>query len=120
MELSDLLRHLTETLERLEIPYAITGSMATSVHGEPRLTHDIDVVVDLKARQINDFCAAFPDPEYYLPSDYVAEAVRRRFQFNILQPATGYKIDVMIAGDSEFDRSRMSRDREPPVLQTRC
>jgi Nucleotidyltransferase of unknown function (DUF6036) len=109
MELSDLLRRLTETLEKLQVPYIVTGSMATIAYGEPRFTNDIDVVVDLKPTHVSAFCEAFPEPDFYCPRDFVADAVRRKFQFNILHPESGYKIDVMLATDSEFDRTRLSR-----------
>lgn len=109
MELSELLHHLTSELDRLNIPYLITGSMATIAYGEPRLTNDIDVVVDLRLDQVEDFCRAFPSPEYYCSTAAVRDAVLRRFQFNILHPSSGLKIDVMIPEQSEFNRSRLSR-----------
>lgn len=109
MEPFELLRRLAEALERLGIRYLVTGSMATIAYGEPRFTNDIDVVVDLRPDQVNAFCAAFPEAEFYCPPEFVAEAVRRKFQFNVLQPETGLKIDVMVATDSEFDRARFGR-----------
>jgi hypothetical protein len=109
MDESNLLRHLAATLEQLAIPYLVTGSMATIAYGEPRFTNDIDVVVALQPAQVDAFCAAFPEPEFYCPRDFVADAVRRRFQFNVLQPETGLKIDVIVATDSAFDRSRLNR-----------
>lgn len=109
MEQSDLLRKLANELEKLGITYLVTGSMATIAYGEPRFTNDIDVVVDLKANDVSAFCDAFPNPDFYLPRDYVADSVRRQFQFNILHPASGLKIDVMIPSNSEFDRSRLQR-----------
>ena len=109
MGLYDLLRRLTETLEQLKVQYAITGSMASSAYSDPRLTNDIDVAADLQLRHVADFCAAFPDPDFYCPPSFVSDAVSRRFQFNILHPESGYKIDVMIPGPSEFDRARLRR-----------
>lgn len=47
MEQSELLRFLVAVLERLKLPYFITGSTVTIFYGEPRFTNDIDVVVDL-------------------------------------------------------------------------
>jgi hypothetical protein len=44
MESSELLRTVTEILERLGIPYLVTGSVATIYYGEPRLTVDIDTL----------------------------------------------------------------------------
>jgi hypothetical protein len=109
MEPSSLLRYLTEILERLNIPYLVVGSMATILYGEPRFTNDIDVVVLLAPEKIRPFCESFPGPEFYCPVEMVEDSVRGRFPFNVLQPGTGLKIDVMIATDSPFDRSRMSR-----------
>jgi hypothetical protein len=109
MDEFNLLRYLSTALEQLGISYFVTGSMATIAYGEPRFTNDIDVVVDLKPDRVDVFCAAFPEPEFYCPRDFVADAVQRKFQFNVLQPETGLKIDVIVATDSEFDRSRLHR-----------
>lgn len=109
MEPSDLLQRAADVLDRLAVPYMVTGSMAIVAYGDPRLTNDVDIVVDLKPQHVDDFCAAFPEPEYYCPRDFVAEAVRKRFQFNVIHPESGLKIDVMLPTDSPFDRSRLSR-----------
>jgi hypothetical protein len=109
MEPAELLRRLAETLEQLHIPYLVTGSMATIAYGEPRFTNDIDVVVALQLEQVDAFCAAFPEPEFYCPPDMVLQSLRQRFPFNILHPESGLKIDVILPSDSEFDRVRLSR-----------
>jgi hypothetical protein len=80
MEQSDLLLLLVKTLERLRIPYQLTGSTATISYGEARFTNDIDVVVDLPPEQIDAFVAAFPEPEFYLSKIAIQEAVRRKHQ----------------------------------------
>jgi hypothetical protein len=108
-EPAELLAHLAASLELLQIGYLVTGSMATIAYGEPRFTNDIDVVVDLHADKIDAFCARFPAPEYYCPRHMVTDAIRKKWQFNIIHPASGLKIDVIIATDSDFDRSRLSR-----------
>jgi hypothetical protein len=112
---SDLLEHLTRTFETLGIPYLITGSMATIAYGEPRFTNDIDVVARISAQQISAVCAAFPEPDYYCSFQAVEQAVRHSSQFNILHPGSGLKIDVMLATDSAFDRSRLSRGIRLPA-----
>jgi hypothetical protein len=106
---SELLRRLVEALERLRLRYFVTGSTATIFFGEPRFTNDIDVVVDLPADRIPEFCAAFPAPDYYLSEETVRRAVSRRGQFNIIHPTGGLKIDIMIATDTPFNRSRFAR-----------
>lgn len=109
MEQDELLRAAVEALERLGLRYFVTGSMATIFYGEPRFTNDIDIVVDLPPARIADFCAAFPAPEYYLSEESVRRAVARRGQFNVIHPASGLKIDVMVPDDSAFNRSRFAR-----------
>ena len=56
-----------EPLERLGFPYCITGSVAASVYGEPRLTADIDVVLLLRVEEIDRLRSAFPGADYYVP-----------------------------------------------------
>jgi hypothetical protein len=58
-----------DPLERLGLPYCITGSVAASVYGEPRLTADIDVVLLLHARDIAALQSAFPEADYYVPPE---------------------------------------------------
>jgi hypothetical protein len=108
---ADLLAHLATSLALLEIRYLVTGSMATIAYGEPRFTNDIDVVIALPEEKIDALCARFPSPEYYCPRHMVLDAVQKKFQFNIIHPASGLKIDMMIATDSAFDRSRLDRGK---------
>lgn len=105
----ELVRRAAQTLERLDIPYLITGSVATIYWGEPRLTRDVDVVVQIALHDVARLVAAFPAPEFYVSDEAAEQAVRRRGQFNVIQPATGLKIDVMVAAMDEFDRSRFAR-----------
>jgi hypothetical protein len=111
MELAELLRRVTGAFEALRIPYLVTGSMATIAYGEPRFTRDIDVVVRLEKHDVDRLRSFFPEEDFYLSPEVACEAIGRCGQFNILHPRSGLKIDVMIAGSSEFDESRFSRAR---------
>ena len=115
MEQADLLKVLVGTLEKLGVRYLLTGSLATSAFGEPRFTNDIDVVVRLTFAQVPHLCAAFPPPDYYCDQTAAEQAVRQRFQFNILHPMSGQKVDVIVATDSEFDRTRLARGVRVPA-----
>ena len=106
MEQDDLLRHLCTALERLNIRYLITGSQATIAYGEPRLTNDIDVVVALEASQLDAFVAAFPESDFYLNREAARQAITERGMFNIIHPASGLKVDVIIPENMLFDRGR--------------
>lgn len=112
MEPLELLHYLKTTLDRYEIPYLITGSMASISYGEPRFTNDIDVVADLRFEHVDRFCSSFPAPHYSVYPNSVHEAIRLRRQFNIIHCVSGLKIDVFIPGDDDFERSRAKRGRQ--------
>ncbi len=109
MEPFDLLRLLGETLDRLRIPYYVTGSMASGAHGEPRFTNDIDIVLELGMDQVDALIAAFPEADFYCSRAAVVLAVRTKFQFNILHPESGLKADLIASKDDAFSRSVLSR-----------
>ncbi len=111
MEQSDLLHFVVSALERLGLRYFVTGSTVTIFYGEPRFTNDIDIVVDLPARAVPEFCRQFPAEDFYVSEDAAMEAVRRCAQFNIIQPRTGLKVDVIVPTPSDFNRARFSRAR---------
>jgi len=115
MEPSELLQRVASVIEQLRIPYLVTGSMATIAYGEPRFTNDVDIVVVLPESKVDRFCDAFPAPEFYCSRDAVRQAVAQHFQFNILHPSSGLKVDVMIPDSSDFNRSRLSRAVQVPV-----
>jgi len=107
----ELLRRIVTTCDELELPYLITGSIATIFYGEPRFTNDIDVVVELPRLKVEAFVASFPSPEFYLSEERVLEAVEEKSQFNVIHPASGLKVDVMIPRGDAFDQSRFARGR---------
>lgn len=117
MEQSELLRHLVRCLEKLNIPYFITGAVASIAYGEPRLTNDIDIVAEINDGHITKLKECFPEGEYYLDSDAISEAIKCRLQFNIIHPASGLKIDVMISKRDAFDESRFARIRRMRPLE---
>ena len=106
---SELMRRLIEVLDGRQIRYFVTGSVPTITYGDPRFTNDINVVVELRRDQVDAFCAAFPAPDYYCSRDAAIQAVEERFQFNVLHMKSGFKIDVIIPEDTDFNRSRFDR-----------
>lgn len=115
MSQSELLRRVLEQLQMLGVPAMLTGSFASSLHGAPRATHDIDLVVDLQASQAAALVAAFPPPEFYLSQPAVDEAIRARGMFNLLSVDSGDKIDFWLLTDDPFDQARFAR-RTPAQL----
>jgi hypothetical protein len=119
MEQDELLRRVVEILEEQGITYLLVGSLASGVYGEPRLTRDIDVVVELRPDQVARLCDAFPAADYYVSRQAAREAVVRGGQFNVIHPASGNKIDFMIARQDAWGRSQISRRRLEQILPGR-
>jgi hypothetical protein len=119
MEHSDLLLIVADLLEQLQIPYFVTGSMASIVYGEARFTNDIDIVIRIDARDGAALGRVFAQPDYYISEAAVDEAARRHTQFNVIHPASGWKIDFMVAGPDAFDASRFQRVQPVEVVEGR-
>lgn len=109
MEQTDLLKYAVETLERLGISYAIVGSFASGVWGESRFTQDIDILVRLPSQSVASLCAEFSAPDFYVSETAALEAAERHGQFNVIHPASGNKIDFMIAGRSDWTINQLAR-----------
>ena len=62
--LSDLVQQLIAPLNRAGVPYMVTGGVAAIVYGEPRLTNDVDVVLQMVPDDVDRFREAFPEGEY--------------------------------------------------------
>lgn len=119
MELYELLKYVIKAFESLGIRYFITGSMASMFYGEPRFTNDIDVVADIKKEHIAGLLKLFPEDEFYISEEAILDAIINQYQFNIIHPASGLKVDVVIAKGDDFDKSRFKRfKRVIPVEET--
>jgi hypothetical protein len=81
--------------------YMVTGATAAILYGAPRLTNDLDLVLELTRTQASQLPALFPAAAFYLPPPDVVEVERNRpnrGHFNIIHMGTGYKADVYLAG----------------------
>jgi hypothetical protein len=114
----ELLQRIVEALERLNIPYLVTGSVAAMAYGEPRLTNDIDIVAAIEERHINGLMAAFPPDEFYVSEEAIQGAIRLRTQFNIIHPSSGLKVDIIVRKDTPFDDNRFGRIRRIRPAET--
>ena len=94
-ELKKLFDYVTQALEDLGIPYMVVGGFAAIFYGEPRMTIDIDIVVDMERKHVEPLVQTFAFPDFYISREGVLDALRRRYPFNIIQSSTGAKIDMM-------------------------
>lgn len=100
---------MTEALERAGIAYMLTGSFASSYHGAPRATQDIDMVISPTPDQLRSLVTLLPATEYYVDLDAALDAQRRQGRFNIIDLATGWKIDLIIRKSRPFSRAEFDR-----------
>src|SRR5436189_5464854 len=106
MEQVDLLRRMTEALESLGIKYMVGGSMASMAYGEPRMTRDIDIVVDLTEDKVSALCQTFPPPDFYVSVTAAQQAVRNHSQFNVIHISSGNKVDLILVRNNAWGRTQ--------------
>jgi hypothetical protein len=99
----------TRVLDELGVRYVIGGSLASSVHGEPRTTNDIDIVADLLLDHVDPLVAAVSE-DFYVSPAAAREAIRRAGSFNLIHLKKAVKVDVFVAGEDPLNAERL-RDR---------
>lgn len=108
----DLLTLFVDPLERLGLDYMVTGSVASMLYGEPRLTNDVDLVLDLSPPDAPRLRAAFSSSDFYCPpeDEIRLEAGRAiRGHVNILHIPTALEADIYFAGDDWLHRWALPR-----------
>jgi hypothetical protein len=107
-ELFAALWPVVEVLDRLSVRYYVGGSAASSIHGVPRASVDVDVTAELSLPHVPAFVEAL-STDYYLDEGRVRDAVTRRRSFNAIHLATMFKVDVFVSRDRPFDREVFAR-----------
>lgn len=97
-----------EVLDDLGLPHMVCGSIASSIHGEPRSTNDIDFVVEFGEADIARIVSALAG-EFFVDAEALALAVRSRSSFNAVHRETGVKVDVFSLRERPFSRQELSR-----------
>lgn len=108
-ELEDFLAYVIAVLERLKIPYMVVGGFAAIAYGEFRFTADVDIVVDMQYRHVDPLVAAFPIPDYYASPEGILDSLARRKAFNVIQPSTGAKVDLVPLPTDPQNRAAFAR-----------
>jgi hypothetical protein len=106
--------HLSEIFERLNIPYFIGGSVASSVVGEPRSTDDVDIVIQIDRTRTIKLIPELQG-DFYLNEDTIRNSVENGRSFNIIHFATAQKIDLFPSGMGPFDVEQMKRRKKARI-----
>jgi hypothetical protein len=107
----EVLKEVARRLEKSAIPYMITGSIATNFYTTPRMTRDIDIVVELSEADLRRFIPLF-EADYYLEPETVRDAVRNKGMFNLIQNEYVIKVDFVVRKDSRYRRTEFSRRKK--------
>lgn len=101
---------ILQDIEKNGIPYMVVGSMASTVYGEPRMTHDMDLVIQISARDASKLEAIFSSEKFYCPPlEILRSEIVHHGQFNLIHHESGLKIDIMICKQTEHAISEFNR-----------
>lgn len=107
---------VTQALEQLGVPYAIGGSLASSLHGIMRSTLDVDIVADLHLEHIQPLVELLSE-EFYADNEMMKDAIEYQSSFNLIHYDTAFKVDIFIQKSRAFDQMQLER-RRPSVITT--
>lgn len=108
---------VVEALVALGIPYMVTGSFASNLHGVPRMTQDADIVIDVD-EPLALRLVALLQPDFYATEEAAREAVQLHRMFNAIHFETGFKVDLVVKKPRPFSSEELRR-REPGRLGER-
>lgn len=108
MYIEKLLEDITRVLDSINIPYLLTGSLAYNIYALPRATRDIDLIVEIQAKDIKTFLQAIAG-SYYYSEETINQEVKRRGMFNIIHLESSYKIDLIVRSDDVFEKAKFRR-----------
>src|ERR1700716_4520525 len=95
------IRALVAAIEQIGVGYFLGGSIASSVHGIPRTTMDIDIVAALPAYKIHEFVKLLA-PQFYIDEDAANAALQDARPFNLIHYASAYKYDIFPLPDDPY------------------
>jgi len=100
MPVFDLLKRMIGIFKNLNIPYMLSGSMAMSFYSVTRATRDIDIVVHMQEKDIDNFISNLNN--FYFNKETIKKEIRNKGMFNIIDFKSGFKVDVIILKDTEY------------------
>ena len=107
-EQQQVILEVAAAFDKVGVPYAVGGSVASSLFGIPRFTQDADFTAEPFPGLESQFAACF-EPDYYLSVPSMVQANRARSTFNIIHIPSGFKVDVFVRKDRPFEKSAMAR-----------
>lgn len=107
----DIVRDVSQRLDRAGIPYMLTGSMAMNYYAQPRMTRDIDMVVALAPADANKIVDLFR-PDYYVSEEAVRDSILSESIFNLIHNESVIKVDCIVRKNTPYGRGEFGRRRQ--------
>lgn len=106
----DVLKDVTQRLDKIGIQYMMTGSMAFALYSIPRMTRDIDIIINMFEGDVSKIIEIFQE-DYYIDAVSVRQAIRYKSIFNIIHNESIIKVDFIIRKDTDYRIEEFSRRR---------
>jgi predicted nucleotidyltransferase len=116
VSLASFLERVVEVLDEAQVPYMLTGSLASAFYAVPRATQDIDVVIEAQKEGIERLIDGLLAAGWYADRDAALEAWQGQSQFNAIEPDTGWKADFIVRKDRAYSREEFDRREQISLL----
>lgn len=110
----EVLKIVTGRLNEAQVPYMLTGSIAANFYAVPRLTRDIDIVVELRTVDVEKVFSLFAG-DFYIDKGMIWEAITQQRMFNIIHEKAIVKVDLIIKKDDQYQRQAFARRRKVDI-----
>jgi len=113
----EVLKMVASRLKKADIPYMISGSIAANYYSIPRMTRDIDIVIELHPKDVDRFAALFQD-DFYMNKEMIVKEVLQQGMFNLIHNQYMVKVDFIVKKSSAYQRAEFSRRKQ--VMIEKC
>jgi len=116
--IDSVLSRIVQALKDAGVPYMLTGSFASSLHGAPRVTHDVDIVIAPTLGSLHRLLGQFPEDAYYVSKDAALQAYGSEGMFNVVDFDTGWKVDFIVRKSRAFSQEEFERRHSATIEST--
>ncbi len=113
----EVLKMIADRLGKAGISYMVSGSIAANYYTIPRMTRDIDIVIELEPGRIDEFVGFF-EADFYVDREMIANEVSRRGMFNLIHNPYVIKIDFIVKKSSTYQQMAFSRRKQVLIEQS--
>jgi hypothetical protein len=113
---AEFLNDIVASLKQVGIPFMVSGSISSTYYGRPRSTQDVDIVIEASRENLLELVAILQSRKYYADDQAAVEALSQATMFNVFDPASGYKADLIIRKNRPYSVEEFNRRRSVNLL----